>query len=729
VGHYVTIDEESVLVNRWDRPAMEEKYSSRSVLARLHEFHRHLEKATPDRSKNIINHVIRIFRQVRAALRDKDDGRRSLQILLYLLASSAVGEQRTNLDPRVLGLSEEAVERSKEISAISWDALFRDLVGTGRYDVPRPEIDLVLRHAAGSLFQEAHLEIRLPSNFWLPGLEQPGKIAATSQPTETGVYFTPPAIARTLAEEAIRGVSAGIRDSIQIFDPACGSGELLKECLRLLKLRGHQGPIRVVGWDRSDASVDMARFVLSWEKRYWPVGQVEMELTTIDSVTVNAWPSADLVIMNPPFQSWQQMEPAQQEAVTGILGAKLRNKPNLAMAFALRGLHSIKDGGVLAMVAPNSLLEAASGKEVREAMAAILSPLLVAKLGDQNIFARVLVDAGMYVGKREPIDHPLSAILWADSQPNSLSRALRGLRRWRGAEVEPLTDDGFSVYLRSDVGTTGAPWVARGYDAWVSYEQVRRDKRMVSAKKVFDIKQGVRLGNDVFVVAKDYIGHLQAAERNFFRPAVMNPSITNARLSDAYYVFYPYTTGLPEIETEQDLQNNVPTYFRELLLPAKNKLEARKSLGKSAGLKWWDLLWHRTWQEEQASRLVSKYFGGARSFAFDKKGDFVVVVGNAWLPNKGAIECAITDEEICFATLAYLNSSTAESLLQYVSVQVAGGQWDLSNRYVGELPVPNLAKMDAAEIAALVRLGESISHGELQDWDVVDATVRALLNR
>jgi adenine-specific DNA-methyltransferase len=305
---------------------------------------------------------------------------------------------------------------------------------------------------------------------------------------------------------------------------------------------------------------------------------------------------------------------------------------------------------------------------------------------------------------------------------------LRGLRRWRGAEVAPISDDGFSVYGRDDIGKTETPWIARAYEAFVSFERVRRTRRAVPAKKVFDIRQGVRLGNDVFIVAKEYLEKLRKNERRFFRPAVMNQSISDGRLNDSYYVFYPYTKGLPGIAVEQDLEEHVPTYYREQLLPIKSKLASRLSLAK-ANLNWWDLLWHRAWQMEDRPKIVSKYFGGSRSFAFDKTGEFVAVVGNAWLLVKGTIQLGITDEEVYFAVLAYLNSSTANDLLKYVSIQVSGGQWDLSNKYVGNLLIPNFAKLNPAEVSGLTQMGTKIVEGKLDRWTDLDELVQSILNR
>jgi hypothetical protein len=257
---------------------------------------------------------------------------------------------------------------------------------------------------------------------------------------------------------------------------------------------------------------------------------------------------------------------------------------------------------------------------------------------------------------------------------------------------------------------------------------MHRNKRALPARKIFDIKQGVRLGNDAFIVTEEYFHGLPNSERQFFRPAVMNLSISDARLNDSYYVFYPQTLGLPAIITEQDLRDHVPTYFQERLLPAQDKLAARKTLAR-ASQSWWELLEHRVWLEKPRSKLVSKYFGGIRSFAFDRTGEFVVVVGNAWLLEKGALQLAITEEEVYLAVLAYLSSSIADGLLKYVSVQVAGGQSDLSRRYVGGLPIPDLAKLKPDELSNLVQMGTAISNGAVDQWSSVDDLILSILGR
>lgn len=733
VGHYVTCAGDSIVVNRWGKGAREQRYSLQSVITHIHDFHRHLEKASSDRSQSIVAHVLRVFRRIRAV---DSDGVRSLRVLLHLMACAAGGFGKLSSEKELesWGLTQETIEASRQITPGTWHSLYTDLCGVGRYEVLLPDFGLLLRHASGTVFQEAHLEVGNDSpTLWLPGLEMPVTVEPSAVPTETGIYFTPPALARTLAEEAVRHVNTGAvpNRELIIFDPACGSGELLKECLRLLRVRGYTGRARVIGWDKSISAVDMAKFVLAWEARTWITGTVKIDISQNNSVTSDAWPNnVDILVMNPPFRSWQRLSRTEQEALSKIVGAA--GKPNLAMAFAHRAVDAVRESGILAMIAPNSLLEAASGTETRQAMAEALNPILIARLGDQSIFSRALVDAGMYVGSRKPqrrsrTQPSPAAVLWADSHQNSLNRALRGLRKWRDIDSEPLSENGFSVYLRADIGDSGSPWIARPYDSWSLYQRFHDSKKLIPTNAVFDVRQGSRLGHDVFVVPQDYVSGLRKSEQRFFRPAVMNQSISDAHLRSLFYVFFPY--GLDEsIETEADLKKNVPRYYAERLLPVKDALAGRKTLVRQKELKWWDLLWPRGWQMRLQPKLVSKYFGGPRSFALDSAGVFVVVVGNAWVLKKGVVPSGLFSEDVYMAMLAYMSTSVSYDLLEYLSVQVAGGQLDLSNKYVAGLPIPNLAVMEFSDQKKLIDVGKQIcSDNNFEDWEMVDRVVSSIL--
>ena len=278
VGHYLTINNDSVIVNRWRGIPPKSVFrvevffnGYQNFIAILKRQRRQLPKYRES--------CLGCVSQDQNCRGQRGNGLRSLRILLHLLASAAAENDGLLVSdlPR-WGLTPDVIEYSQTITDATLRPLYNDLSGLGRYDTLQPDFDLVIRHASGAVFQDAHLEAQIPEQRWLEGLEGPAYVDPRSAPSETGVYFTPAALARTLAEEAMRWSPTVAARSFVIFDPACGSGELLKECLRLLKLKDQVHHVRIVGWDKSTAAVEMARFVLAWESRAWLSGQVEIDI-------------------------------------------------------------------------------------------------------------------------------------------------------------------------------------------------------------------------------------------------------------------------------------------------------------------------------------------------------------------------------------------------------------------------------------------------------------------
>src|SRR5258706_2041884 len=64
VGHYISILENEVEVQRWDAsPSVAERYRLDSVVRSLPEFHAHLERTEPRPEMSVVSHAIRVFRE------------------------------------------------------------------------------------------------------------------------------------------------------------------------------------------------------------------------------------------------------------------------------------------------------------------------------------------------------------------------------------------------------------------------------------------------------------------------------------------------------------------------------------------------------------------------------------------------------------------------------------------------------------------------------------------
>ena len=65
----------------------------------------------------------------------------------------------------------------------------------------------------------------------------------------------------------------------------------------------------------------------------------------------------------------------------------------------------------------------------------------------------------------------------------------------------------------------------------------------------------------------------------------------------------------------------------------------------------------------------------------------------------------------------------------YLSIPgCSGGQLDLSKKYVGELPIPNLTNMGLSDLSEFIRTGSEIVEGKAR-WEEVDELVSSSLSK
>jgi hypothetical protein len=707
VNHYVSVNKNIVEVQRWDRQAFElERYNTNSITANLEGFHQYLEKSSPKAEQSIIAHSIKLFRRLRAVLGSKFSGEDGLNVFLYFLSCATESKRRHEIDISKWFLSDRAEELANQIREEDWTELQLEFLAGRQIEGLVPDLNLLLRHSAGQLFQEAHFDAILvnPDQLMLAGfLPKPVKLSSPSS-SIIGLHFTPPALARTLVEEALRLINFESKRLI-IFDPACGSGEFLREAIRQLSIRGYSGEVDIIGWDISEIACAMARYEIGWELRNIKF-DVNTRIECKDSLEfTEQWPKAvDLVLMNPPFLSLENMESPLKHKVRKILGTHAGSRPDLSHAFLLLSAQTLSEKGVLGAIIPASFLDSQTSKKMRSFFGEELQTSLVARLGSHQLFPGAQIDPAFYVGtKIKNIEEPIA--FWADHRANSNSSGLRMLRRMRyysNPQTLPIVENGFSIY--SYPSQEKELWSPKPYKSWVLLNSL---KELGTVDKIFNVLQGIRTGyKKIFILDQETWSKLPDSEKNFFRPAVINDSIKFGYLRLIAYSFFPYGTNM-EIATENELRDKLPVYFHSFLLPNKSKLQIRSGIDPQ---KWWGLTRHRTWLEKRTPKLISTYYGDKGSFAWDGQGEFVVVQGFAWSPKKGLL-----NEKVSLAYLAILNSNFFSDLIAASSRHVGGGQWDLSKQYIKNIPLPNLFApyFNNNLLDSLGQIGRNINENDL----------------
>jgi hypothetical protein len=106
----------------------------------------------------------------------------------------------------------------------------------------------------------------------------------------------------------------------------------------------------------------------------------------------------------------------------------------------------------------------------------------------------------------------------------------------------------------------------------------------------------------------------------------------------------------------------------------------------------------RSWSLERSPKIVSKYFSGEGGFFVDERAEYLPSTGFAWLPKpplERGLDGDFTIQRILLSYSSLFNSAVFGRLLQYYAPHVSGGQFDLSPRYVDDVPLPNLTELSA----------------------------------
>ena len=722
VPHHVGIVDDTVTVLRWDTPESPERYDRRAVLERPNEFYGHLCADRVQSDRNIVAHCLSTFRKVRNLVHHYGiEDARSLDAYLALLAhlcstpnpsfqARSEPSDHFDLPDGATALLNNLPQREVEAIIRSFSALD----GSSAHALPR----LAVRHASGDVFQEAHFELVSQQG---PDLFAETPPARGKKPTRGGVHFTPPYLARSLAEEAISrlGDLAG-KHSLEVMDIACGSGAFLVECLRALERKAYAGHVRVIGRDISPTAIHMARFVVGLAAREWPGPERHSLDVRVGDALREPLPSADVVVVNPPFATGQDIDPESRETLRRLLslpGGHL----DLSMGFLAIAASCIRTGGALAALMPAKLLEAEGARPWRRNLADGMNVALKAVFSDVKIFERATVRIGAVVLVRGEAEGRLVDIRTGARQ-GSTGDALRALRR-----------DGTSLdSVGEDVGWALRVGPSRQAEAVTAFSDGHRspDGIACAVTDLFDVREGMRPGsNRAFVRTEAEMAQIPKNERIYFRSAITSKGIRDGAVSYVVHVFYPFREDQPAFRDELHLRETLPFTYARHLVPFREALAGRKGRAD----RWWLPTHHAPGLVRKPPALISKYFASPGGFTIDRTGECTVHQGFGWQPTGDLVHAMAPTSngpsEMALAYLAVLNSAAFFRNVTLVAPAVSGGQLDMSQRYMRSVPLMDLSKYPEAvpDLAGFSRrryLGSDIGGGrdmaeeEVEGWSI-----------
>ena len=708
--NFISTKGENINLYNWKKNKVEE-IKKNFVQANYEKFYKYLLQNSFKTESDVVPFILNIYRKLRHLTHEEDEGVNALNLLFRMFACHEDNVDIQNIDFDKWGINQT------DLAQDNFAKYYEDFVsGVGAL---KPDVELIIRHSSGILFQETQKEaLFFNNNEDLFGMLS-GKYT-TKRKTFTSSHYTPAFVARSIVEIAISKIDLHSKKTLKILDPACGTSNFLMEVLKQLKSKNYDGSVNVIGWDTSPSAIQTSNFLLHYELRDWQE-KLTFKLEVVDDSLSKDWESDyDLILMNPPYVSWELMNKNMQDSTRITLDNVFEKKPNQASAFLYKCINSLGEDGVLGCVIPATLLTLDSYTKMRKDINDKISFTFIGKLGNY-IFDNALTDVTILIGQKPRIAES-PTILWKKNEKGIATDALREYRKFKTTNIPFLNNSDFSIYKPQKFPSKEESWKPLSY---IENEQIRKIESLVSSggltriKDVFNVKQGIRTGyNNIFKISKElYLEFIPELEKKYFRPVIDNDSIKKNRITTINYVWYPYDKAGMVIKSENELSQKAHFFYSEFLFPNKAILEKRAGITE-----WWGLTRPRNWQFEYNTRLVSTEFGNSKSFAFDKEGNYVIERGNAWMPKK-----EIKDINDYYFYLALFSSPFYDKLLSIYSKQLAGGKWyDLGKKHSNEIPIPilNQSFKNSNIYEKLCSIGKRIQSDDFVDFQIIDVYLK-----
>lgn len=669
----------------------------------------------PESAESAVGRTINVFRSLRTGFREYRgndlDAIRGLNVLL--LWADAIRTHKSGAEelPTTLGGAVDFLRNKGSIAYRSSD-FSPDLHQFPISEIAEQLLDqhngyqldpyLLVRHASGALYQEAHIELYTPSlqRHLFPTLQD--NLPKPTGEVRRDTRHTPVVLARFLSEQAIHEfwrLNPGVTE-VEILDPACGSGVFLIEAARAMV---DKAAMRLRGVDNSKASVLISDFVVRQAAQSAGASRlsVAVNIEQGDSLKATAWGSPDIILMNPPFLPWRAIDKTIKDSVKEALGKLYVGQSDTAIAFVARAIKELKSNAVFATLVPAPFLSSRAAERLRAFVMndPSLSVRLIGRFRGYKFFTDAAVEPAFLVVSRDGGSHGRLGNIIAEN--GFADRAIRAARAC--GNVEDCAGDGYEITHRPYDTLGSHDWTPRPVRGMARVEEWFASG-MPRVTDLFDVYLGIRTGcNPVFIASEEEVraDGISRNELSYFRPLA---DIRNGRVIVKNFVFYPYSHGRLLLKSEADLKSSVPWFYAERLLPNQSKLAERKSLRTR---KWWELVEPRPkWMDTDAPRFLSPAFGYCGSFAYDPETQYAVVQGNAWLWRSRSC-----NKEVLFAYLALLNSYEFESLLELLCPRVAGGQYELYQKNLAKVPLPDLSRVRTTLRRNLAASGEGIYQG------------------
>lgn len=479
--------------------------------------------------------------------------------------------------------------------------------------------------------------------------------------------YTPEWVAKLMVREFDPSALKGV-----VLDLACGDGNLLlpfvEAIIRTSKSKDqikHKLEKNIIGRDISEDAIEKCkeRFgALVPELRVnWNIQVEDTLVTKAKDLTA----SADLVIGNPPYIRIQHLSSAARKSLQS-LSFTSAGITDTFLAFFELGLNSLKKGGRLVFISPNSFIRSKAGRNLREALSRKFRLKKVLNFGSFQCFPNATVYAAITVIDKLTPDDTFEYFEFRNRS--------HGARKINDIPVRELTET-----LPALCGTR-------------LYNKLRGTQQnlCVPLGSVANIHVGITtLADSIYILQPEQTrqnellvrsainGRLYTLEKDVCRPIVKASTLASKGPEHRFIVFpYEYVRGRHRIIEEGKLRELYP-YCWMYLCEHKQQLDARDK-GKPNSVAWYAYGRQQGLDSARGAKFLTSGMNKSPNFIWRKDATELFYAGYCVKPM--LVEAEILGD--------LLNSKSMCAYVRGVSADYSGGYKSYAKSFIEQFPIP-----------------------------------------
>jgi hypothetical protein len=553
--------------------------------------------------------------------------------------------------------------------------------------------------------------------------ELPAPAAEQRKQKANGVHYTPADLARFVARRGLEAVAS--EESLVIFDPACGDGELLMAVSEELQARNLPPP-RLLGTDTDPAAITKA------ERRLGSARAAQVTISCEDFLSTPP-PKAlqdieiDLMISNPPYVRTQVLGAARSQDLARQFD--LRGCVDLYHAFVVAMTACLPEQGVLALLCSNRFLTTRGGSSLRSLLDGKYAIREIWDLGDSKFFDAAVLPAVVVASRgssAKAAGEPTFVRVYEAASGGEIGKECESLLHALDEGISSSVQIG-ARQLNIERGTLAdsnpkRPWQLSSPNTAHWLESVRKH----SAGRLGELgplRVGIKTTADSVFIS-DTWHELSDSLRP--ESAILRPLLTH-HVAECWKADYPKSGGRMVLYTHKATPKgrrpiDLAEYPRAAayLEQHRDRLEGRGYVKKAGRL------WYEIWVPQQPgkwaeSKIVWPDISEGPRFFLDESG--AVVNGDCyWLP------CGTVSDEDIALMLAVANSAFTVTFYDICcGNRLYAGRRRFITQYLEHLPIPIASSETRSEIADMVAaIRHSAPDSRTEIESVLDVTIHRL---